>query len=667
MGGAELNGTNGARRFDTWDEPPSVVGIRQTRHCGRDIFSSLPPLGSIFEAVLTCGGRRLADDEVNQCQYRVCLEGKMRRLLLAGVVIALFASGCDVDQKALERQDVDPVFSPKPGTYSGSQRVYIRSPEPGMQIRYSLDGSVSGDASQVLPSMGGFLVSETLTVTAIACRSDFGCTDPVRATYFVDGTSAPVLSRAPGSFHQGQKVLVSPRTPGSVVHCTIDGTEPSERSPSCQDSVVIPTSATLKAVAVHPVKGTSSVLTVTISVNAPGQPIVSPVGGNYQGSSIAVNMTGYGCSSSGTYSCRSTLRYTLDGSDPTSTSPMLGSAGTIWITSPTTLKVADFSSSYSQRGPVATHVYRFTATPPTISAPSGTSKVPVNVTISSPQSAAVLRYTLDGSDPTANSPAYSAPLRIEATKTVKVAAFLPGSDPSAVVSRLVRVNPNGQVAVPVIEWAFPVIYWADVPVICSTAAASILFSKSARGPFRTYSGPIEVKAADSLFAYAVKDGMDTSETVSRSFASTRPASVSLTMGSQSSTSPSNLSLQYAQTQTVPSSTAASLSSRIDVVFLTGLLNVPGFYSPAEAKLRALGSVSTWPVANSTIIVDAGTSSLPDSAALRSALSGVAKQSATAVAGRWYAIKTVNGQVASIYLRTLSGSGTNMTATLEVYK
>ncbi len=57
-----------------------------------------------------------------------------------------------------------------------------------------------------------------------------------------------------------------------------------------------------------------------------------------------------------------------------------------------------------------------------------------NVTITCPDSAAVIRYTLDGSTPTATSTRYSAPIAVTETVTIKARAFVSGKSPSIVVS-----------------------------------------------------------------------------------------------------------------------------------------------------------------------------------------------------------------------------------------
>ncbi|PTY00482.1 hypothetical protein DB346_15795 [Verrucomicrobia bacterium LW23] len=79
--------------------------------------------------------------------------------------------------------------------------------------------------------------------------------------------------------------------------------------------------------------------------------------------------------------------------------------------------------------------------PPAISPASGDYPSAVTATISCP--GAVIRYTLDGSEPTAASPTYTAPLTISQSRVLRARSFLPNTPPSPVVSATYYINdPN---------------------------------------------------------------------------------------------------------------------------------------------------------------------------------------------------------------------------------
>lgn len=85
----------------------------------------------------------------------------------------------------------------------------------------------------------------------------------------------------------------------------------------------------------------------------------------------------------------------------------------------------------------------FFADPPSVAPGSGIYPGPVSVTITPPATpGAVVRYTTDGSDPTATSPVYSAPFTVSACGVVKARAFAYGFKPSAVTQEQLTIDPN---------------------------------------------------------------------------------------------------------------------------------------------------------------------------------------------------------------------------------
>jgi len=75
-----------------------------------------------------------------------------------------------------------------------------------------------------------------------------------------------------------------------------------------------------------------------------------------------------------------------------------------------------------------------TVAAPTFSPPGGTYASAQTVTISSATAGATIRYTVDGSTPTASSPLYSGPISVPASRTVNAIATKSGSTDSAVSS-----------------------------------------------------------------------------------------------------------------------------------------------------------------------------------------------------------------------------------------
>jgi hypothetical protein len=64
---------------------------------------------------------------------------------------------------------------------------------------------------------------------------------------------------------------------------------------------------------------------------------------------------------------------------------------------------------------------------------------PIEVTLSTATSGATIRYTLDGSEPTASSPVYTGPIDVPVTKHIRAAAFKAGMAPSEVANGGFRI------------------------------------------------------------------------------------------------------------------------------------------------------------------------------------------------------------------------------------
>lgn len=72
------------------------------------------------------------------------------------------------------------------------------------------------------------------------------------------------------------------------------------------------------------------------------------------------------------------------------------------------------------------------AATPVFDPPAGAYTEPINVTISSSTPGATIRYTTDGSTPNQSSPAYSSPIAVTSSTTIKAIAYADGLDPSTV-------------------------------------------------------------------------------------------------------------------------------------------------------------------------------------------------------------------------------------------
>ncbi len=74
---------------------------------------------------------------------------------------------------------------------------------------------------------------------------------------------------APGTFDAGQRVTLSSPTPGAVIHYTVDGSTPTEASPTYTAPLVIAQTTTIKAIATAPGVPESSVSQGTYDIKLP--------------------------------------------------------------------------------------------------------------------------------------------------------------------------------------------------------------------------------------------------------------------------------------------------------------------------------------------------------------------------------------------------------------
>lgn len=162
-----------------------------------------------------------------------------------------------------------------------------------------------------------------------------------------------------------------------------------------------------------------------VNVNAVATPTFSPVAGTYNGTQ---NIT-IACATED-----ATIRYTLDGTDPTDASTEYTAA--IEITANTTIKAKAWKDGLTA-SEIATAEYVITNyTPidaPTFSPVAGTYTGVQQITILAADGATI-RYTLDGTDPTETSAEYTGAITISSNKTVKARAWKEGFLPSEVAS-----------------------------------------------------------------------------------------------------------------------------------------------------------------------------------------------------------------------------------------
>jgi hypothetical protein len=318
------------------------------------------------------------------------------------------------------------VLAPPSFTFISPVSVVAVS-ESGAVIRYTTNGSEPTASSPVWP--GKLTVSETTTVKVRAFKSGMG-DSPVAAAVYTKGAlrqvPAPVLDPPSKSFFPPLEVTLRSSESGAEIRYTTDGSEPTAGSRQYEKPIFLQSTNRIKARAFKTGMTPSAVVTgVYERDDTPlDRPVIKPSGRKFTPPFI-VAMAAAG---------KAQVRYTLDGSEPTANSRVAGLP--ITLTDTTTIKARTFQDG-RMPSEVVTEVYTMEALrqvpAPVLDPPSKSFAPPFAVTLRSSESGAEIRYTIDGSEPTAGSPKYGEPIRLTETKTIKAMAIKAGMAPSAVV------------------------------------------------------------------------------------------------------------------------------------------------------------------------------------------------------------------------------------------
>ncbi len=336
-----------------------------------------------------------------------------------------------------------PMFSPTGGTYSSTQTVTISCATSSATIRYTTNGVDPTSTTGTVYS-SPVSVPSTITLKAKAFASGMTDSDTASATYIIaEKVATPTLSPAPGSYSTAQSVTISCATSGATIRYTTDGSTPTTTSTAYSTPIPVNNGTVIvKAKAFKTGMVDSDTASVTYTVlEKVASPVLSPGGGAYS-STQSVTIS---CTTSG-----ATIRYTTDGSDPSSASMVYSSP--IQVVSTTIVKAIAFKSGMIDSD-VATATYMITLPPvkvdtPVVTPAGASFSSAQSVTISCSTSGATIRYTTDGSEPTSTSTAYSSAIAVNSgTITINAKAFKSGMTDSDTASATYTINPQ-KVATP---------------------------------------------------------------------------------------------------------------------------------------------------------------------------------------------------------------------------
>src|SRR6266700_3268705 len=312
-----------------------------------------------------------------------------------------------------------------------------------------------------------------------------------------DNTLSILLGNGDGTFQPAQTFLVD----SDPVYATVGDFN----GDGVQDLAV----ANLHALTISVLLGNAGTGSTVVAT-----PTFSPGGGTYTGS-VTVTISD---ATSG-----ATIHYTIDGSTPTTSSPVYG--GALTFTQTTTLKAMAAASGMTDSGVAsATYTVQQQVATPAFSPGGGTYTGSVTVTISDATSGATIHYTTDGSTPTTSSPVYGGALTFTQTTTLNAMAAAPGMTNSTVASATYTIQQ--QVATPAFSPGGGT-YTGSVTVTISdaTSGATIHYTTDGSTPTTSsavYTGALTFAQTTTLKAMAAASGMTNSGVASATFTVQQP-------------------------------------------------------------------------------------------------------------------------------------------------
>ena len=275
-------------------------------------------------------------------------------------------------------------------------------------IYYTTDGTTPSSTNGTLYE-GPFTLTEQTTVKAIVTKA--GYTDSEVTTLTIGKVATPTIQQETGTHN----VSITTATPGATIYYTIDGTTPTTSSTLYEGASEELGGKPIKAIAVKDNMINSDIGEGEIDIRC-ATPVIS-----FNNITSMVSIT---CGTEG-----STIRYTTDNSEPTTTSTEY--TAPFSVTSPTTVKAIATNPNLPS-SVVAELVIPQVATPTIQNNGSNA------VSITTETVGATIYYTTDGTTPTTLSTKYTVPLTENISNvTIKAIAVKEGMVTSVVGSNAV--------------------------------------------------------------------------------------------------------------------------------------------------------------------------------------------------------------------------------------
>lgn len=325
-----------------------------------------------------------------------------------------------------------PTASIASGTVVLGTQLALSCTTNGATIRFTTDGSLPTATTGNIYS-APITINSNTTIKAIAYKSSMTDSDVATFTYSVNAAT-PTANYQSGTVETGTQVILTSTTTGSIIRYTTDGTLPTSTTGTIYSMpIMLTTNTIIKAIAYKSGMSDSDVAAFTYIVLSR---VNAPI------SNLASSTVDIGTQLSlSTSTSNAIIRYTVDGSTPSSTVGILYT-NPITLSGYTTIKVIAYKDGMIDSN-VVSFSYNVKLLPPKASISEGFVLNNTQVTLSCDTISAVIRYTIDGSTPTSTTGlVYSTPIILTTNTTIKAIAYKSGIINSNVIAFTYTVLPS---------------------------------------------------------------------------------------------------------------------------------------------------------------------------------------------------------------------------------
>ena len=324
----------------------------------------------------------------------------------------------------------------------------------------------------------------------------------------------PVFTPVAGTYADSVTLSIACANEGAEIRYTTDDNEPTETSTLYSSPITLTATTTVKAKAFMTNWIASETATAVYTIVYEPVLTVTPLALNFNSTQLTQTITVNGAylTDPVTLTCNNThftlnpntisnpndntvVTVTFDGSEP--------ATGTITVASGTLSEQVSLTATAQLPAPVLTPA-------------TETSDDPITVAISCTVADAIIHYTTDGTEPTAQSAVYNTPIvfNTPGTYTVKALAVKTGWENSDIATGTYTMNEPpapDTVNVPVITPATDTYYEPQtVTITCTDADAVIRYTTDGSAPTENstvYNAPFTISTTTTITAKAWKDGM----------------------------------------------------------------------------------------------------------------------------------------------------------------